>query len=113
MNPSQLKSFLQTLVTHDILEPVMIWGAPGIGKSTIVATIAKEEEIQVVDLRLSQLAPSDLRGLPVPDKETKTAHWYPITNCLRNGMFGRRATERKIGQQSLIFRPPSPTVSCT
>ena len=63
----------------------MIWGAPGIGKSTIVATIAKEEKIEVLDLRLSQLAPSDLRGLPVPDKETRTAHWYPPEFLPREG----------------------------
>jgi MoxR-like ATPase len=77
MELKSLQTFLKTLLSEGILEPVMIWGAPGIGKSTIVDTVAKERKMQVVDLRLSQLAPSDLRGLPVPDKETRTAQWYP------------------------------------
>lgn len=53
----------------------MIWGAPGIGKSSIVEQLAKENSLEFVDLRLSQLAPTDLRGLPVAiDGLSK---WYP------------------------------------
>ncbi|MBL63432.1 MAG: ATPase [Opitutae bacterium] len=85
MTPSDLETFLQTLVTKDVFEPVMIWGAPGIGKSTIVATVAEDQKIDRVDLRLSQLAPSDLRGLPVPEKETRTANWYPPDFLPREG----------------------------
>ena len=44
--------------------PVMLWGPPGVGKSQIVAQIAAEKNSALVDIRLSQLEPSDLRGIP-------------------------------------------------
>ena len=84
--------------------PLYIWGATGIGKSETVRAkameIAKREGREytewnkmgkekkedffknpkkyffLMDIRLSQLDPSDLRGLPFPDKETQTSVWY-------------------------------------
>lgn len=53
----------------------MIWGAPGIGKSSVVAEVASQHDLHVIDLRLSQLAPTDLRGLPVVDDTV--AKWLP------------------------------------
>jgi len=44
--------------------PVMLWGAPGIGKSDLVRSVAGRHAVPVIDLRLSQLEPSDLRGIP-------------------------------------------------
>ena len=44
--------------------PVMLWGAPGVGKSALVAQAAKTCGVPMIDLRLSQLEPSDLRGMP-------------------------------------------------
>ena len=44
--------------------PVMLWGAPGVGKSQIVAQVAAEENLPLIDIRLSQLEPTDLRGIP-------------------------------------------------
>src|SRR5210317_1524069 len=44
--------------------PVMLWGPPGIGKSDLVREVAERHAVPVVDLRLSQLEPSDLRGIP-------------------------------------------------
>ena len=44
----------------------MIWGPPGIGKSSIVSESCESNKLSFIDLRLSQLAPTDLRGLPVP-----------------------------------------------
>lgn len=51
------------------LPPIMIWGAPGIGKSTIIRNIAKDRGIGFIDIRLAQREPIDIRGLPVPDKD--------------------------------------------
>lgn len=61
----------------------MIWGAPGIGKSSIVAQVARENDIDFVDVRLSQLAPTDLRGLPVA--EDGISKWYPPEFLPRTG----------------------------
>lgn len=56
--------------------PVMLWGAPGIGKSSVVHQISKELNMHVVDLRLAQLEPTDLRGVPMPNRETMRAEWF-------------------------------------
>lgn len=49
--------------------PVMLWGAPGIGKSQIIAQVAKKHQVNVIDIRLSQMEPSDLRGIPFKNGE--------------------------------------------
>jgi energy-coupling factor transporter ATP-binding protein EcfA2 len=56
--------------------PVMLWGPPGIGKSSLIHQIAKELKLGVIDLRLAQLEPTDLRGVPMPNRETGRADWY-------------------------------------
>ena len=67
MRPSQLSHILEeefrsaALGTHT---PVMIWGPPGVGKSQIVAQIAMRHDAVMIDIRLSQMEPSDLRGIP-------------------------------------------------
>ena len=64
MTPDRLAYSLSRIIEVPIRLSVMIWGAPGIGKSSIVAKVAQDAGIGIVDLRLSQLAPTDLRGLP-------------------------------------------------
>ncbi|MHB9118157.1 MAG: AAA family ATPase [Burkholderiales bacterium] len=44
--------------------PVMLWGPPGVGKSQIIVEVAAKHKAPVVDIRLSQMEPSDLRGIP-------------------------------------------------
>ena len=44
--------------------PVMLWGPPGVGKSQLVQQIGAERGIPIIDVRLSQMEPSDLRGIP-------------------------------------------------
>uniref|UniRef100_A0A7V4E278 AAA family ATPase n=1 Tax=candidate division WOR-3 bacterium TaxID=2052148 RepID=A0A7V4E278_UNCW3 len=55
---------------------LFIWGPPGVGKSTIIREVAKEYNLKVIDLRLAQIDPADLRGIPFPDKETKRLVWW-------------------------------------
>ena len=44
--------------------PVMLWGPPGVGKSQIIAQIADKHQVPLIDIRLSQMEPTDLRGIP-------------------------------------------------
>ena len=39
--------------------PVMLWGPPGIGKSQIVMQVGDELDLPMIDIRLSQMEPSD------------------------------------------------------
>ena len=57
------------------LPPLMVWGAPGLGKSTIIREIARRRGIGFIDVRLSQREPVDVRGLPVPDREQGVVKW--------------------------------------
>ena len=59
------KEFLGTLEGHHT--PVMLWGAPGVGKSQMVAQVGVRHKVPVIDIRLSQMEPSDLRGIPFRD----------------------------------------------
>ncbi|HEY0585286.1 MAG TPA: MoxR family ATPase [Pseudoduganella sp.] len=83
MTPQQLFQYLSTLIEHRLHHSVMIWGAPGIGKSSVVRQVAQAQQIGFIDLRLSQLAPTDLRGVPVP-RDGVTA-WYPPEFLPRDG----------------------------
>ncbi len=44
--------------------PAWLWGLPGIGKSQVIAQIARDMGYKLVDIRLSMFDPVDLRGLP-------------------------------------------------
>lgn len=56
--------------------PIMLWGPPGIGKSSLIQQIAEELGRDMLDLRLAQLEPTDLRGVPMPNRETNRADWF-------------------------------------
>lgn len=83
MTPAALKDYLATLLHKNLQISTMIWGPPGIGKSSIVGQLAQEHHLEFVDVRLSQLAPTDLRGLPVAVDGIST--WYPPEFLPRDG----------------------------
>lgn len=83
MTPAQLQQTLQQLIEHQLRLSVMIWGPPGVGKSSIVAQVAQQTGIECIDIRLSQLAPTDLRGLPVAAEGI--SRWYPPEFLPREG----------------------------
>lgn len=72
---TDLYTHLDTLINTDI--PVFIHGSPGIGKSYIVADIAAKHGLELVDVRLSQMDPVDLRGVPAIRNE-QTVWMAPV-----------------------------------
>ena len=58
-----------------LIPPIMVWGAPGVGKSTAVRELTKELGIGFIDVRLAQREPVDMRGLPVPDEAENSVKW--------------------------------------
>ena len=67
MRPLHLSSVLREelhAAAEGVHTPVMLWGPPGVGKSQIVMQIGSDLELPVIDIRLSQMEPSDLRGIP-------------------------------------------------
>ena len=70
MTPAALKEYLAKLAQNRLRLSTMIWGGPGVGKSSIVAQVAAESKMGFIDVRLSQLAPTDLRGPSTPTNHT-------------------------------------------
>lgn len=73
MTPSRVSDVL-----HELLStrwPAFLWGPPGVGKSSVVAAVAKDLGLDILDVRASLLDPTDLRGIPTV--EGGVARWCP------------------------------------
>ena len=57
--------------------PMFLWGPPGIGKSEVVADITRELGGFMIDLRLGQMDPTYIRGIPFYNKELGKMDWAP------------------------------------
>jgi len=83
MNPNQtadaaMKPSLATQAIERLIEmgePVMLWGPPGVAKSSILRQIAERQGREFIDVRASMLDPVDLRGIPIVDKKTQRTKW--------------------------------------
>ena len=73
MKASDITKVINKLIAQKL--PVFIWGAPGIGKSSIVKEIAQKQKLEFLDLRLSLLDPTDLKGIPFFNAETNEGVW--------------------------------------
>ena len=81
----------QIKISYATKTPLFIWGGTGIGKSQVIKKTAQEiaeaEKLDFIedtsnpkafgflDIRISQLEPSDFRGLPIQNLQTKTTDW--------------------------------------
>ena len=74
-------SYIENGIKFSEFPSVMLWGAPGVGKSQSVREIAKNIKAKtgkitnVIDVRLLLFNPIDLRGIPTTDKEKQNAIW--------------------------------------
>ena len=65
------------LKAFKVKRPLFLWGPPGIGKSELVEGIAGELDGLMIDLRLGQMEPTDIRGIPFYNKESGKMEWAP------------------------------------
>jgi hypothetical protein len=65
------------LQAFKVQRPVFLWGPPGIGKSELVEGITEELGGLMIDLRLGQMEPTDIRGIPFYNKEIGKMDWAP------------------------------------
>lgn len=89
VNHKELKEHIK--VAYETKTPLFVWGGVGIGKSETIKAVAEEiaksqnlelcenanekDKFGFLDVRISQLEPSDLRGLPIQDKDEGTTKW--------------------------------------
>lgn len=89
INHAELKENIK--ISYETKTPLFVWGGVGIGKSETIKEVAKEiaqdfklelsenanseGKFGFLDVRISQLEPSDLRGLPIQDTEDGTTRW--------------------------------------
>jgi len=77
MKISVVKKNLKYIFAGEQSITPFLWGKPGIGKSQLVAQVAKELGIGFIDLRLSQVDSTDLRGIPHGVPEEGLCKWLP------------------------------------
>lgn len=65
------------LTAFKVKRPVFLWGPPGIGKSELVEGITADLGGYMIDLRLGQMEPTDIRGIPFYNKDTGKMDWAP------------------------------------
>jgi len=65
------------LKAFKVKRPLFLWGPPGIGKSELVENITKDLGGYMIDLRLGQMEPTDIRGIPFYNKDSGKMDWAP------------------------------------
>jgi hypothetical protein len=63
------------LTAFQVKRPLFLWGPPGIGKSELVEGITAELGGHMIDLRLGQMEPTDIRGIPFYNKDLGKMDW--------------------------------------
>jgi len=81
----QLNILWETPEKSELVPPLMIWGPPGVGKSTFIRKLCEENNIGFIDVRLAQREPVDIRGLPVPRDDKSGIDWIVSSEWPREG----------------------------
>jgi len=98
--------------------PLFLWGPPGIGKSEVVAEVAAELGGAVIDLRMAQMEPTDIRGIPFYNKDIGKMDWaepvelpdaefasqYPIVVLFLDEMNSAPPSVQAAGYQLILNR---------
>lgn len=109
LSAGEAKALLTRLTALPDPPPIMLWGAGGVGKSSVVKQVCQERGWGFIDVRLLLLNPVDLRGLPVPNREIRRAEWYIpafLPDVLRDG------PEGIILYDEITSAPPAVQAAC-
>ncbi len=74
--PSEMPRILTDLARNKLVP--FITGSPGIGKSRIVEQFAKENKLELIDIRLSQIDPTELNGFPMREPNSDRMTYAPL-----------------------------------
>jgi hypothetical protein len=98
--------------------PIFLWGPPGIGKSEVVQEITDELGGYMYDMRMAQMEPTDIRGIPFFNKEIGKMDWaepvdlpseevcaqYPIVVLFLDEMNSAPPSVQAAGYQLILNR---------
>jgi hypothetical protein len=116
VNSAQARKSL--LKAFKVQRPLFLWGPPGIGKSELVEGITNELGGLMIDLRLGQMEPTDIRGIPFYNKDknimeyappgdlpdAETAAQYPIVVLFLDEMNSAPASVQSAAYQLILNR---------
>jgi len=74
---TSLQAKKSLLKAFQVKRPLFLWGPPGIGKSELVEGITNDLNGLMIDLRLGQMEPTDIRGIPFYNKDIGKMDWAP------------------------------------
>jgi len=74
MKPNDIAEALEGLI--EARQPTIVWGPPGVGKSSVIQETGRNLGREIVDIRAVLLDPVDLRGIPHITKSGE-AKWAP------------------------------------
>ncbi len=80
VNLKQVKEIIRRELRQERPYSIFLWGPPGVGKSEVVQQIHEEEKVPMVDIRLLNYDPTDLKGIPYFETSadgTKITRWSP------------------------------------
>jgi len=88
MKPSEVANHIQN--SYKARTPLFIWGPPGVGKSDVMRQVAKTMKVNLIDQRLSQMDPTDLKGIPYVDDAGYSRYAVPgfLPQVERDGEYG-------------------------
>ena len=75
--PSIVKNVVRECVRAQ--EPFFLKGPVGVGKSEIAQQVCDELKMELVDIRLSLMDPTDIKGFPAPDLAKGKMFWLPAS----------------------------------
>lgn len=76
MRPIKLKESIKHAIKHNL--PLLIKGAPGVGKTDIMKQACKETDTELIISHPVVSDPTDYKGLPFPNPDGKEAHFLPF-----------------------------------